>query len=109
MKRNKIVLPLIALSALSFIAPTTAIANNVRIRTDNASVTTYNNGGVRINTDKTNVSVPSERRSWYPWRNWRTPWQSNRNCYQSSYQHTSQTRNSNEKTAHYSSVSSHCR
>ena len=109
MKINKIVLLPIALSALSFVTPTTAIANNLRIRTDNTSVTTYNNGGVRISTDKANVSVPSARRSWYPWRNWRTPWQSNRNCYQSSYQHTSQTRNSNEKTAHYSSVSSHCR
>ncbi|VEP13331.1 conserved exported hypothetical protein [Hyella patelloides LEGE 07179] len=104
MKRSKITLSLIA---LGIIIPATAIAGNVHVRTGNVQATTNSNGDVYVDTGRTSVSVPTRRRIWYPWRYWRTSWQSK--CRQSSYQQTTQVRDSGGKVTHHSSTSSYCR
>jgi hypothetical protein len=109
MNKGKVTLSLIA---LSIIVPTTAIADNVRVRTNNIQATTQNNGSIYVNTGKTSISIPARNthndRVWYPWRYWRIPWQSN-NCYQSSYQSTTQVSNSGSQVVRHSSNSSYCR
>ena len=102
MKRSTTALSLIA---LSFILPSSAIADNVRVSTDNVRVTSSSNGNINVNTGKTSVSVPTRRHStWYPWRYWRTHQRSN--C-QRSYQQT--TLSSSGKVVHHSATSNYCR
>lgn len=99
----------LSLVALSLIIPTSAIAGDLSVRNGNIRATTYNNGGISVSTGRTSVSVPARRRSWYPWRYWRTPWRSNYNCRQNAYQQTTQTTHSGGKVTHHSSTSSYCR
>lgn len=97
----------LSLIALSVILPSSAIADNVRVSTDNVRVTSSSNGDININTEKTSVSVPTRRHStWYPWRYWRTPQRSN--C-QRSYQQTTQLSSSGKKVVHHSATSNYCR
>lgn len=104
MKRSKVTLFLVA---LSLIIPLSAIAENIQVRTNNVQVTTNSNGEINVDTGKTAVSVPDRRHhNWYPWRYWRTPWQSN--CRHSAQQ-TTQMSNSDGKVVRHSSTSSYCR
>jgi hypothetical protein len=109
MNKSKVTLSLIA---LSIIVPTSAIANNVQVRTNNIQATTQSNGSIYVNTGKTAISIPARNTHnnsiWYPWRYWRTPWQSN-NCRQSSYQQTTEVSNSGSQVVRHSSTSSYCR
>lgn len=97
----------LSLIALSVILPSSAIADNLHVRTDNVRVTSHSNGNINVDTGKTAVSVPAKRSStWYPWRYWRTPWRSN--C-QRSYQQTTQLNSDGEKVVHHSATSNYCR
>ena len=107
----------LSLLALSVILPSSTILqnqsayasrNNIQVRAGNVRVTTQNNGSINVNTGTTSVNVPTQRHStWYPWRYWRTPWQST--CHQSSYQQSTQMSNLGKKVVHHSSTSSYCR
>jgi hypothetical protein len=106
MNKSKVTLSLIT---LSIIVPTTAIANEVRVRTNNIQATTQSNGSIYVNTGKTSISIPARRNyTWNSWRYWLPSWQSN-NCYQSSYQQTTQVSNSGNQIVRHSSTSSYCR
>jgi hypothetical protein len=105
MNKSKVTLSLIA---LSIVVPTTAIANNVRVRTNNIQATTQSNGSIYVNTGKTAISIPARRNHIWNWRYWLPSWQSN-NCYQSSYQQTTQVSNSRNQVVRHSSTSSYCR
>lgn len=98
----------VSVVALSLMIPVSAIAGNVRVSTDNVRATTYSNGNINVSTGKTSVSVPARRRTWYPWRYWRTPWRSS-TCRQSAYQQTTQVSNSGGRVTHHSSTTSYCR
>ena len=111
MKRSKVTLSLVALSLIIPLSAICfsrryAIAENIKVRTNNVQVTTNSNGEIQVDTGKTAVSVPSRHRNWYPWRYWRTPWQSN--CRHSAQQ-TTQMSNSDGKVVSHSSTSSYCR
>lgn len=99
----------LSLIALSLMIPTTAIANNVRVQTNNVRATTQSNGDIYVNTGKTSISVPARRNyTWDSWRYWLPPWQSS-NCSQSSYQQTTQVSSSGSQVVRHSSSSSYCR
>ena len=105
MKKNSVTITLVALSIL---VPSAAIAGGVRVSTDKVRATTNSNGSIYVNTAKTSVSVPPSRRSWYPWRSWRTPWRND--CRTEGYQNTTtQTTTSNGSVSRNSSTTSYCR
>lgn len=104
--RSKTVLSLIALSVA---IPISAIAGNVRVQNGNVRATIYSNDDITVTTGRTSVSVPARRRTWYPWRYWRTPWRNSYKCHQSAYQQTTQTNRSGSRVTHHSSTSSYCR
>lgn len=97
---------LIGLATLLILLPTTAMANDIKVKAGNVEVNTYQDGSVYVNTGRTTARVEPRRfsRYWNPFRYWRLPWQSN--CRHSSYQSTTQSTSSGGKVIQ-SRVSSH--
>lgn len=113
---------LMGLVAIGIVLPSTVVATNnsalateIKIKTDNIEAVTKSDGSTYINTGDTTVQVP-RRRSWTPWRYWRFPWQNysnhstslRSNCRHSSNQSTERIRGSGSTIVQSSFSSSTC-
>jgi hypothetical protein len=102
------------LATLALLFPSVAIANEIDVRTGNVRVSTYQNGGVYVQSGKTKVEVPAystPQRRWNSLGWLRLPWGvSCRSSHNSVYQRTTQTSESHNGVVHRSSVSTqNCR